>query len=178
MAVTTGRPREQSTVATPPERLHDEDFYAWTREQAEALRRLADGEAEVAIDWDNLVEEVEGLGDEALESVWSQLERLIPHLLKLEHSPSPRPRRQWLLSVNQARRVIRRRWSPTIERKITPELTRIYRAGLKDARLELADQGEIEAARALPAELPYRLDQLLEEDWYPTNRHGLVDKEL
>jgi hypothetical protein len=29
-------------------------------------------------------------------------------------------------------------------------------------------------ADLLPPDCPYSLDQLLDEDWWPTNRHGLA----
>jgi hypothetical protein len=44
--------------------------------------------------------------------------------------------------------------------------------------LRLADYGEVEAAKALPRECPYDLDQILDRDWVPANRHGLVDEPL
>jgi Domain of unknown function DUF29 len=50
-------------MATSAERLYKEDFYAWTREQAAALRRLADERWNGPLDLLHLAEEVEDLGD-------------------------------------------------------------------------------------------------------------------
>jgi hypothetical protein len=33
------------------------------------------------------------------------------------------------------------------------------------------------AARAVPAENPYLLEQLTDPTWYPANRHGLIDED-
>jgi hypothetical protein len=52
-----------------------------------------------------------------------------------------------------------------------------------EARDRLADlltpvlqrYGEPEAASALPASSPYSFEQILDQDWYPRNRHGLDD---
>jgi hypothetical protein len=43
------------------------------------------------------------------------------------------------------------------------------------AVLGLPKYGERDAARALPTECPYALDDILLDDWYPANRHGIVD---
>ena len=40
-------------MATSPERLCEEDFYAWTRHQADALRRLAETRPNVGIDFEH-----------------------------------------------------------------------------------------------------------------------------
>ena len=50
-------------------RLNRGDFYGWTQDQADALRRLSVNE----IDWDNLLDEIEDLGASRrreLRSVW------------------------------------------------------------------------------------------------------------
>jgi hypothetical protein len=42
-------------------RVHDlyrDDFHAWTRDQAAALRRLAESRPNADVDWANLIEEV------------------------------------------------------------------------------------------------------------------------
>jgi hypothetical protein len=91
-------------MATRAERLYRDDFYAWTREQAAALRRLADLRWNGPLDLLHLAEEVEDLGSEQQNAVMSQLERIIEHLLKLEHSRDAEPRRQWMIAVNSARR--------------------------------------------------------------------------
>ncbi len=49
-------------MASRRERLYDEDFHAWTREQAQALRRLAETRPNDEIDFRHLVEEVRDLG--------------------------------------------------------------------------------------------------------------------
>jgi uncharacterized protein DUF29 len=49
-------------MATRPERLYQEDFYAWTRDQAKALRRLAETRPNLELDFPHLIEEVADLG--------------------------------------------------------------------------------------------------------------------
>jgi hypothetical protein len=162
-------------MATRPEQLYKDDFYAWTREQAGALRRLADQRWNGPLDLLHLAEEIEDLGSEQQWAVESQLERVIEHLLKLEHSPSRQPRRQWMISVNGARRAIRRRLTPAIRLEVQRQLSALYAGAKRDAELGLLDYGEADAARALPQDCPYGFADLVADEWWPTNRHGLRD---
>jgi DNA-binding PucR family transcriptional regulator len=160
-------------MATRAQRLYRDDFYAWTRDQAAALRRLADQRWNGPLDLLHLAEEVEDLGSEQQNAVMSQLERIIEHLLKLEHSRRSEPRRQWMISVNSARGEIARRMTPTIRNQVERALSELYRRSRRNGELALLDQGEPEAAGALPADCPYGLDDLLADEWWPSNRHGL-----
>jgi hypothetical protein len=162
-------------MVTSLEQLYEDDFYAWTRHQADALRRLAETRPNADIDFAHLIEEVEELGDHRLIAVRSQTRRLIEHLLKLEHSPSAEPRLGWLRTVVNARDEIADRLTTTIRNEIEQELPKLHAKARKNAAAELRWQGEAEAAAGLPVACPFTLVQLLDEDWYPANRHGLVD---
>lgn len=157
--------------------LYDRDYYAWALGQAEELRRLAETRPNAAIDFEHLIEEVEGLAGGSLNAVLSQLERLIIHLLKLEHSPAAYPRRLWQLSAIGARREIQRRLTERMRPKVEAELDDAYRHARKVAQGELLERRERQAAEGLPETNPYPLDRLLEPDWYPANRHGLLDQD-
>ena len=163
-------------MVTRPEQLYKDDFYAWTRDQAAALRRLADERWNGPLDLLHLAEEVEDLGSEQQWAVESQLERVIEHLLKLEHSPSRKARRQWMISVVDARGEIERRLTATIRREVEPSLPDRYRRARRKAELSLLDHGETDGARALPDACPYALDELLADEWWPANRQGLTDQ--
>src|SRR5918996_4468434 len=163
------RTNRASAMATRAEQLYKKDFYAWTRDQAEALRRLADQRWNGPLDLLHLAEEVEDLGSEQQWAVESQLERVIEHLLKLEHSPSREPRRQWMISVVDARGEIQRRMTPTIRREVEPALPNLYRRSRRKTELALERHGE--AATAVPDACPYAFDDLLADEWWPANRH-------
>jgi hypothetical protein len=160
-------------MATRPEQLYKDDFYAWTRDQARALRRLAEERWNGPLDLEHLAEEVEDFGSEQQWAVESQLERVIEHLLKLEHSASADPRRQWMISVVDGRGEIERRMTATIRNEVEPTLGKRYRRARRKAELALAADGEKEAARALPDDCPYDFDDLIADEWWPANRHGL-----
>ena len=62
---------------------YDTDFYQWTIEQADALRRRAVNE----LDYDNLAEEIESVGRSERREIRSRLEIFIIHLLKWRYQP-------------------------------------------------------------------------------------------
>jgi len=161
-----------------PAALYDVDFYAWAEHQAATLRRLQATRQNLPLDFEHLIEEVENLARSELRAARSQLRRLLRHLLKLEHSPAESPRRQWLNSIDDARAELDDTLSATIRSKLEGDLAACYAKARKTACRDLLDNGEPDAAAAIPASSRYTLDQLLDKSWYPTNRHGLIDPEL
>ena len=147
--------------------LYDEDFYAWTQGQAEALRTLTKERWNGPLDLENLSEEVEDLGSTAKNACLGQIERLIRHLSKLEYSPAYAPRRQWQLSCHDARRELHRQLTPTIRCIVEAELPDLARAARQAAALELAVQDGEEVAAGLPEMPGSTLEQLLDEAWWP-----------
>jgi Domain of unknown function DUF29 len=69
-------------MTVTPASLYDEDFYAWTQQQAGLLRRMPRVGTE--LDLDNIAEEIEDLGRSDLRTAQSLVEHIIEHLLKLE----------------------------------------------------------------------------------------------
>lgn len=155
---------------------YEDDFYAWTQAQAAAMRGLAAERWNGPLDLVNLAEEVEDLGRAARNACLSQVERVIQHLLKLEHSPAVAPRRQWQLSVHEARRELHRQLTPSIRRIVQAELDDLARAARRAAALELADHDGEAVAQSLPAVPSYTLDQLLDEEWWPTPPAGAPER--
>ena len=155
--------------------LYQTDYYAWTRQQAAALRALAAARVNSTLDLENLAEEVESLGRSDLNTVRSQVRRIIKHLLKLEYSPSTAPRADWRHSVAQARDEVEDHITVSMHPDVAAELAKLFGRGRRDAALGLARHGEREAAKALPVTCPYTFDQIVSHDWYPENRHGIVD---
>jgi hypothetical protein len=146
--------------------LYDEDFYAWTQEQAELLRRLPATSNQ--LDAELLAEEVEDLGKSELHTVQSLCEHIIEHLLKLEYSGLEEPAEHWRDEIVEWRIQAARKSTRSILAKL--DLAERYRYALRLLRrLERDVPGLI--AR-LPAECPYSLEQILggDEDWFPSPR--------
>ncbi len=152
--------------------LYQEDFPLWAEHQAALLRARRFDE----LDLENLIEEVEDLSRRERKSVESYTETIIEHFLKLTVSPSRRPRRGWLVTVDKQRLKLARELTTTLRNHLQAELPALY-DGL---RRPVARQLEREGVRpdALPRVCPYTLDQILDPDWYPTNVHGLEDPML
>ncbi len=160
-------------MATRPEELYEEDFYAWTRDQARALRRLAASRPNLGLDFPHLIEEVADLGTSQRDAVRSQLRRVIEHCLKLEYSPARDPRAGWQETMVNARIELEDKLTATLHRGLRRRLPKLYDQARRAAAASLRVHGETEAA-ALPETCPYRLADLLRHDWYPPSRHGLL----
>ena len=156
--------------------LYKEDYYAWTKQQAAELRRLAAARIKSTLDLENLAEEVESLGQSELNTVRSHTRRIIEHLLKLEYSPAADPRLQWRRSVNEARDEVADHLTAALRRDLEPDVATQFERGRRNAELAMIEHGERQAAKALPRTCPYDLDQIVGHDWFPANRHGLVDE--
>jgi hypothetical protein len=138
---------------------YDEDFYAWTLEQARLLRA---GEFS-QLDIDNIAEELESIGRSDKREVDSRLEVLLMHLLKWQvqvkfRSPG------WSGTIREKRRRIAKlvRESPSLRPVIPQLISEAYVEGREKAARET---GLLETT--FPAECPFTLEQILAEDFLP-----------
>lgn len=161
-------------MTVEPSVLHESDFFAWTQEQARLLRELRAVRPNLPLDLEHLAEEVEDLGLRERREVRSQVRRIIEHLLKLEHSAAAEPRGVWTDSVIDARAILKDALTSSLRRDLAEQLQVLHEDARRKAASGLRAHGEAEAAAALPVGCPYGLEQILQDDWYPTNRHGLV----
>lgn len=162
--------------------LYDADFYAWTRQQAEALRRMASGGAipgaADGLDLERLAEEIEDLGKEQLRALKSDLTRVIEHLIKLRHSPARDPRNAWRRSVREHRiRIDDRihddhiRDGRRLGNALADVLPLCWRDGRELAVGSLADEDGIDPA-VVPETCPWTLDRILDRAWFPDDTGG------
>jgi Domain of unknown function DUF29 len=151
-----------ATKVPARERLYDDDFYAWTRQQAALLRSRRFG----ALDLGHLIEAVEELGEVQREAVLSNARVVIEHLLKLAHSPAQDPRNGWRATVREHRGRLELGLTPRLRQALGDELTRVYAIARRNALGALSDHGEQATADALPLTCPYSPDQIT-TDWWP-----------
>jgi Domain of unknown function DUF29 len=149
-----------------PEQLHESDFYAWTREQAKELRRLARTRPNVPLDLAHIAEEIQDLGKSEYEAAFSLTQRIIEHLLLIEHSPATDQRLHWCDEIDDFRDGIDRKLSPSIRRRLKRELDTAFQRALRRVRRKMERYGETHAAASLPAKCPYTFEQVL-GDWLP-----------
>ena len=76
--------------------LYETDVLVWAEQQASLLRRLAAGERlNEAVDWPNVIEELQDVGLSELRTCQSRLMQAMTHLLKLHAWPSSQSTRDW-----------------------------------------------------------------------------------
>src|SRR5215475_9871481 len=131
--------------------LYDEDFYAWTQEQAELLRR--GGAGANGLDVELIAEEIEDLGKSELHTCQSLCEHIIEHLLKLEYSGLDEPQRHWRREITEWRLQLDKKSTRSIIAKL--DLTARYRAALRMLRYLEDDVPDL--LERMPAECPYSL---------------------
>jgi hypothetical protein len=141
--------------------LYDEDFYAWTEQQAKALRTHFKGDNR--IDALHLAEEVEDLGKSELHAVESYIENVIEHLLKLDYSGWVEARDHWRAEVDAFRASIERKITPRIRQQVETELEVLYDRGRRGAARSL-HQREPDLVRRLPKRCPYGWHEIWHRD--------------
>jgi hypothetical protein len=98
------------------EASYKEDVLAWSRAQAAALRRRETGHN--ILDWDNLAEEIEDVGNSILYGCESQVENILEHMLKIEYVRSPESIPGWRREIRAVRKPLRKRITRTIESEL------------------------------------------------------------
>jgi hypothetical protein len=155
--------------------LYDEDFFAWSQGQAEALRSSARGGSNQQLDWDNLAEEIESLGRSERRELRSRISTIIEHLVKLGHSPASDPRNDWQDTIRRERVEIERLLedSPSLARQVSNLIKKETPHGVEAAIAALARRGELPSSlqptlKAKPGLdlFSYSQDQIL-GDWFP-----------
>jgi hypothetical protein len=146
---------------------YEDDFYAWTQEQAALLRRGPAGANR--LDYELIAEEIEDLGRSELNAAQSLCEHIIEHFLKIEYSGLDEPANHWCREITEWRLQIDKKLTRSIEAKL--DLPDRYRAALRLLRYLERDVPGLMSR--VPAECPYSLDQILGaggEDWFPAPR--------
>ena len=144
---------------------YDDDYYAWTRYQAEVLRTMR--RADNRLDRERVAEEIEDLGKNYRDVACGQVRRILEHFLKLAYSPAGDPRQGWRGSIIDARAELDDRLSLTLRHDLAAVQSTLYTAARRRVAADLQDHDEGEAAASLPVECPYTLDEILADDWYP-----------
>ncbi len=150
--------------------LYEIDYHAWSLEQAAALRKAARAGSNLALDFENLAEEVEDLGKRVRTELRHRLETIIEHLLKLQFSPARDPRAGWESTVRRSRREVERLLAENPSLRPLLATLAAEAAGIAPILAQdLAAQGEAEAAAAVAAHGgTYAADALL-GNWLPAD---------
>ena len=137
--------------------LYEEDILLWSERQADLLRRHASGERanDVALDWPNIIEEIESVGRSELRACESLLVQALLHELKIAAWPQSRDVPHWRAEARGFRRDAVRAFSPSMRQRI--DMTALY----TDALDRLPESIDGQAPLPVPTECPLTLDEML-----------------
>ena len=149
--------------------LYDQDFYLWTKAQAEALR--AHGRALDNLDYDHIAEELEDLGTSQRQKAESLVRQIIAHLYKLAASRNPYPQNHWAGEVIEFRLMLAKPLTQSIRNDIEADLEAIHRDAFRVAERKMA---AFEPDVAIDGGQRWTLPQVLGEtdDPLPPRRKG------
>jgi hypothetical protein len=138
---------------------YEQDLYTWALRNAELLRqgRLLE------VDARHIAEELEDMGKSQRHALAGHLKVLLTHLLKWQYQPAFRGI-SWQLSIDNARDEIAELLddSPSLKNQIAEIVDKRYPAARKRAMRETGL-----ALESFPEKCPYRVDQLLDDEFWP-----------
>ncbi len=141
--------------------LYERDALAWAEKQAELLRRLAAGERlNEAVDWPNVIDEVQDVGLSELRACQSLLRQAMVHLLKLHAWPDSQAAAHWYDEAGVFLDDAADRFTPSMRQRIDPDA--LYAKALR--RVQAAREMSGGSPRPLPETCPFTLDELLAGD--------------
>ena len=138
------------------DRLYDHDFNLWVEEMAIALKNRDIK----AMDWNNLLEEIEDMGKSEKRSLESYLERLIEHILKLKYWETEKERnyKHWKVEVvnfrNRIFRLLDR--SPSLKNYMQNIYLKIFNDAVSAQKIEFT----------IPQDNFIELQQILKKDYF------------
>ena len=144
---------------TPTLPLYERDFAAWSKDQAEKLRKRMDAD----VDWENVAEEIESLGRSDKREIESRLKVLLVHLLKLKFQPGKK-KPGWKSTLNEQRRRIQKliKESPSLRSHPNAVLGEEY----EYARSDAAEETGLDLS-VFPIGCPFSIENILDLSFYP-----------
>lgn len=139
--------------------LYEADYLGWLEATAEALKRKDYG----AIDWENVIEEIEDMGRRERQSSKSNLVILLLHLLKWQFQPNQRSN-SWKASIVEHRQRLQDSLeeSPSLKPYQDTILSRAYANAVERAAAETGLSEEV-----FPEQCPYAVSQIIAKGFLP-----------
>jgi hypothetical protein len=139
--------------------IYDDDVLLWSERQASLLRRVAAGGRINAadLDWPNIIEEIESVGQSQVDQVELWLFQMSLHLLKGEAWPLSGAVPHWQGEARTFRVQARRIYRASVAQKL--DVPGLY----ADAVQALPDTIDGTPPLPLPDVCPWTLDELLSE---------------
>ena len=151
-----------TNTTTNLKQLYETEYDRWL----EVTIKLLKNRQLTQLDYENLIEELEALGRNEKNAVESFLEQIIRHLLLYEYwqTEFPHNSNHWEAEIVNFRTQVKRRLTTNLRNHLDTELLSIYQDAVKFVRAKTK-------LDCFPAECPYNLKQLLDENWLPLSNY-------
>jgi Domain of unknown function DUF29 len=139
------------------QRLYDTDYLKWIETTIAHLKQ----QNYEAIDWENLIDEIEDMGRSERRSLESNLTVVLTHLLKWQFQ-SERRSNSWKATIAEHRRRIRKAFkdSPSLKPYLAEVLAECYQDAIELASLETGLP-----ATTFPLDCPYTSAEVLDSNF-------------
>jgi len=139
--------------------LYENDFYGWVQHQAHMLRTRNLS----ALDFENLIEEVESMGRSEQRALESRLEILLMHLLKWQFQ-SRLKGPSWRFTIKEQRRRIAKLLKKNSS--LVSILTEVFKDAYESALLLAAEETGLDES-LFPSICPWSFEQAMDETFWP-----------
>ncbi len=142
---------------------YEQDFYGWIQNTVSCIQQ---GTIHT-LDWDQLAEELQDLGNEQKNQLESRLLVLYEHLLKLTYWTQERDynQRGWRATILEQRKQLKRllKRSPSLKPYFQEIMQEIY-----DDACQITSLKTDLASESFPKSPIANMEEILNEDWWPT----------
>ena len=143
--------------------LYDSDILAWSEQQADALRSLADRrDLPNGLDLSHVVEEIADVGLSELHAAGSFIQLIMTHAIKCWADPNAPSLLHWQAEIGNWQIELARRLTASMRNRIDldREWQRAVRQAIRDLRAQGADVAAVKVRLALDVACPLSLDDL------------------
>jgi hypothetical protein len=139
--------------------LYEKDFNLWIEQ---TINDLKNGDL-TNLDRENLIEEIQSMGNSDKRETFSRLKVLIMHLLKWKYQPEKRTS-SWLNTIDEQREQLELilKNSPSLKPYFQKILSDCYQKAIRAAVNETNLPRKI-----FPMECPFTQEQILNENYFP-----------
>jgi hypothetical protein len=147
------------SLLTDLKSLYEIDDAQWLQETIQLLKL----ERFQELDLENLIEELEDLGNERKNAVESLLEQIIRHLLIYQYWTIERETNEphWQSEIYSFRTQLKRKLTTNLRNHLESQLSSIYESALGYVQRKTGFSVDF------PEQCPYTLTQLFDLDWLP-----------
>jgi hypothetical protein len=148
--------------------LYEEDYYLWLETTLQQLQQIAKAQGITSLphlDWEHLIEEIEGLGIEQRRKVVSYLKQLLIHLLLYRYWESERAYcgNGWKLEIGNFRDELELLLdSKTLKNYLVQQFDSVY----DRARKRAIDKTGL-PPNTFPTQCPFTIEEVLNSDFLP-----------